>query len=182
MPQVRECTTDALSSAEREVLRAMLGAAYDGDFADEDWAHALGGVHFMVHEGEAIVAHACVVPRALEIRRAGSPPRPFPTGFVEAVATVHGRRGQGLGTAVMRAATVLVRERYALGSLCTGSTSFYARLGWERWRGLTFVRDDAGWSRTPEEDDTIMVLRTPSTGPLELTEDIACEWRPGDVW
>lgn len=182
MHQVDRCTTAALSATERQSLRAMLDVAYDGDFGDEDWTNALGGVHFIVRGGADFLAHGSVVARALEVRYAGSAPRPYPTGYVEAVATVQARRGQGLGSAIMRAATEHLRQGFALGALCTGSHSFYARLGWERWGGRTFVREASGWTPTPEEDDAVMVCRTSTTGPLELTGDIACEWRPGDVW
>jgi len=39
-----------------------------------------------------------------------------------------------------------------------------------------------GRERTAEEDGSILVLRTPATGELELTASITCDWRSGDVW
>ena len=58
----------------------------------------------------------------------------------------------------------------------------YARVGWERWRGPTYVRTDGGPVRTEEEDDGIMILRTPRTPALAGTETLSCEWRAGDAW
>ena len=64
-----------------------------------------------------------------------------------------------------------------------------ARLRWSEidplrltWRGLTSVRTDDGTYRTSGEDGYILVLPTPSSPDLDLTADISCEWRPGDVW
>ena len=58
----------------------------------------------------------------------------------------------------------------------------YARLGWERWRGPTFVRTAGGLVRTEDEDAGIMILRTPRTPALTRTESLSCEWRAGDAW
>lgn len=53
-------------------------------------------------------------------------------------------------------------------------------------RGLpsrpTSARTPHGVVRTEEEDDGIMILRTPRTPPLAGTEALSCEWRTGDAW
>jgi aminoglycoside 2'-N-acetyltransferase I len=104
------------------------------------------------------------------------------TGYVEAVATWPEHEGRGYGSAAMEEAGALIRERYELGALATGRHSFYERLGWERWRGPTFVREVDGIARTPDEDDAILVLRTPRTPPLDLADELICDWRPGHPW
>jgi aminoglycoside 2'-N-acetyltransferase I len=71
---------------------------------------------------------------------------------------------------------------YELGALGTGRHRFYERLGWRTWQGPCFVRTTEGERRTPDEEGFIMVLRTPSTPPIDLTDPISCDWRPGDVW
>ena len=38
---------------ELAAIRALLDEAFDGDFGDDDWEHALGGIHVLVHEGDA---------------------------------------------------------------------------------------------------------------------------------
>ena len=37
-----------------------------------------------------------------------------------------------------------------------------------------------GITRTPDEDGAIYVL--PSTAPLDLSGELTCDWRDGDVW
>ncbi len=160
-----------------DAILALMDEAFEGGFQPEDWDHALGGVHAIAFRGETICAHASVVHRTLWV--AG---RPLRCGYVEAVAVLPPLQGQGLGTAVMQALEPTIR-RYELGALSTGEHHFYARLGWERWRGRTWVRSGTRLIRTEEEDDGVMVLRTPSTPPaMSLESYIACESRPGDAW
>ncbi|HET9437338.1 MAG TPA: hypothetical protein VFO64_03980, partial [Gaiellaceae bacterium] len=59
---VRAHTSD-LGRAELAEIRELLDAAFAGDFADEDWEHALGGVHLLLSEGDRLVGHASVVQR-----------------------------------------------------------------------------------------------------------------------
>jgi len=177
---VRIGPTDALAPAELGSIRSLMEAAFgtgEEAFADDDWQHALGGTHFLLEVDGEIVSHASVVERQLEIGG-----RPFRTGYVEAVATAPDRQGRGYGTAVMRAATDHIRETFELGALGTGAHRFYERLGWETWRGPASVRTPDGETRTPDDEGDILVLRTASSPPFELTEPISCEWRPGDVW
>ena len=131
----------------------------------------------MLARDEALVAHAAVVERVLEV--GGSAVR---AGYVEGVATTPTRQGEGLGSLVMQRVGQLLEAAFELGALSTGRHAFYERLGWERWRGPTFVRHGADIVRTADEDDGIMVLRYGSTSGLDLTLPISCETRPGDDW
>jgi len=145
---------------------------------EEDWAHALGGVHVIASTGGRIVAHAAVVERLLHVGG-----RPLRAGYVEGVAVDPDRQRRGFGTQVMEAVGRLIAERFELGALGTGEHAFYRRLGWETWRGPSFVRLPDGTERpTPAEDGFILVLHTPATPPLDLEAPIVCEWRPGDAW
>ena len=171
----------ALERGEVAVIRQIMTLAFGDDedeaFGEDDWAHALGGVHVVLDlEGE-IITHAAVVERELWMDD-----RPLRTGYVEAVATIPDRQGQGLGSLVMADVNALIRERYELGALGTGSQGFYERLGWVVWQGPTFVRTPSGPQRTPDEDGGIMVLGTPTSPPLVLRASLSCEWRTGDVW
>jgi len=174
--ELRLLPTAALSEPLRAEIRALVDAAFV-DFSDDDWAHSLGGTHVVLVEGALLLAHASVVPRVIEV--AG---RPFAAGYVEAVATRPERQGAGHGTRVMQAVTGVVRAGHQLGALATGSPQFYARLGWERWCGPTYVRDGARLVRTEDEDDAVMVLRTGPTAGIDLTAAITCTARPGDDW
>lgn len=168
--------TTALEGELLERLRRLCEDAFGHPF-DEDWQHALGGTHFVVERRGDPLAHAAVVERALETRGVT-----LRTGYVEAVATRPDAQGRGLGARVLRAATEHIREHYELGALSTGEHAFYEQLGWERWRGPTFVRTDDGRTRTEDEDGGVVILRTPSSPPLDLDAAISCDWRPGDVW
>jgi aminoglycoside 2'-N-acetyltransferase I len=108
--------------------------------------------------------------------------RPIRTGYVEAVATVPRRQGEGLGTRAMAAVGEIIEADFELGTLGTGSHHFYERLGWETWRGPAFVRTPDGDRRTADDEGFILVLRTVRTPTLDLSAAISCEWRPGDVW
>lgn len=178
MPVVRIVESRDLSGAELQAIRRLLDAAFERDFSDDDWDHALGGWHALIEGPSGVVGHAAVVPRRLFI--AGSE---LHTGYVEAVGVWPDRQRSGLGTTVMHAVTDLVRARFELGALSTGAWPFYARLGWERWRGPTFVRRaDGTLRRSPEEDDGVMVLRCTGSPRLDLTASITCDERSGDSW
>jgi aminoglycoside 2'-N-acetyltransferase I len=179
--RVRRLASPELSAAEIAEIRRLLGEAFGHDpeerFEDADWEHALGGTHVVVDDHGLIVAHAAVVERELHV--AG---RPIRTGYVEAVATVPRRQGEGLGTRAMAAVGEIIEADYELGALGTGSHHFYERLGWETWRGPAFVRTPDGDRRTADDEGFILVLRTVRTPTLDLSAAISCEWRPGDVW
>jgi aminoglycoside 2'-N-acetyltransferase I len=131
----------------------------------------------LVLDGGAVVSHAAVVPRELHVDG-----RPVAAGYVEAVATAPARQGQGLGTRAMVEVDRLLRRHHELGALSTGAHAFYERLGWERWRGPTFVRAVDDLVRTPDEDDGIMVLRFGRSTTLDLGAALSCEARIGDDW
>jgi len=82
----------------------------------------------------------------------------------------------------MEAVDAYIRETFELGTLGTGHHHFYERLGWETWRGPSFVRTASGIRRTPDEDGYILALVTGRGPALNLDAEISCEWRPGDVW
>jgi aminoglycoside 2'-N-acetyltransferase I len=173
MRDVDVVPTDELGDERLERIRALLLDAFAGDFSPEDWEHTLGGWHVLV----GAEAHAAVVARTIEVGG-----RPVRAGYVEGVATAPARQGHGLGTRVMRRVGELVRERFDLGVLSTDSPDFYGRLGWERWRGPSYVRHGDRLVRTEDEDEGIMVLRSGPTARLDLTRSIACHSRPGDDW
>jgi aminoglycoside 2'-N-acetyltransferase I len=181
--RVRLLRTRQLTRAEIAEIRALLTTAFDDDdpderFGEDDWHHALGGIHAVVESRGAIVSHASVVRR--ELRVAG---QPLQVGYVEAVATLPAEQRRGFGTVAMSALNDVIRRDHELGALGTGAHGFYERLGWERWRGPTSVRTDRGDRPTPDEDGFILVLRTPrSPADLDLEAPLSCDWRPGDVW
>jgi aminoglycoside 2'-N-acetyltransferase I len=177
--ELREVATAELAPAELAAVRGLVFAEFGPRFSQDDWDHALGGTHVLAVEDGEPVAHAAVVGRTLQ---AGD--RPLRTGYVEAMATRTDRRRRGLASLVMHQTGRVIQAGYELGALSdgTGIPGFYQRFGWEPWQGPTFVAAPQGRVRTPEEDDTVLVLRTPATGPLDLAGPLTCDWRAGDAW
>jgi aminoglycoside 2'-N-acetyltransferase I len=162
----------------RQLMADAFAADEHGGFSDDDWQHALGGAHFALEVDRLIVSHAAVVERTLRVHG-----QPLRTGYVEAVATDPPHQGQGYGSEVMRAVgTYLDEAGFELGVLGTGSQPFYERLGWQVWRGPSFVRVGDREEPTPDEDGYIMFLATATSPALDPAAPISCEWRPGDVW
>lgn len=177
VPTVRRLTTTEASSDRLAEIRHLLDEAFRGDFSNEDWEHTLGGWHVVVEDGDAVVSHAAVVPRILEVAW-----RPVRTGYVESVATAPERQREGLGSLAMAEIAKVLRSEFEMGALSTGDHRFYERLGWERWQGPTFVRRGPALIRTEEEDDALMVLRFGPSKDFELTAALSCESRPGHDW
>jgi aminoglycoside 2'-N-acetyltransferase I len=68
-----------------------------------------------------------------------------------------------------------------LGGLSPSDAKFYARLGWESWRGPTAIRTPAGGLLDTTGED-VMILRLPGTPALHLDARLTAEWRPGELW
>jgi aminoglycoside 2'-N-acetyltransferase I len=169
--------TSQLDRAGLDELRAFLVVAFGGQFDHHDWDHTLGGIHAFARDADGLTAHGAVVQRRL--LHGG---RAFRTGYVEGVAVRVDRRRIGYGRAVMTALDRVIRGAYELGGLSAGepAASLYRSLGWRRWEGRTWVLGPSGLERTPDEDETTYVL--PLASELDLSGDLACDWRDGDVW
>ena len=169
--------TSDLDDETREDARRMVIEAFGGEFTDADWEHALGGMHAMVLDHGALIAHAAVVQRRLLYR--GSALR---CGYVEGVAVREDWRGQGLASAVMDSVEQVIRGAYQFGALNSSAAGrhVYAGRGWLPWQGPTSVLAPVGVTRTPDDDDALFVL--PISVELDVTAEITCDWRDGDVW
>ncbi len=173
--------TAELVDAELAAVRALCDQAFSddsgGDFSDDDWAHALGGVHALGFAGDRLVAHA-----ALVARRFLHADRALRTGYVEAVAVAADRRRRGHGAAVMRALDPYLARGYVLGALATSDDGapLYSALGWTRWPGPTAALTPDGVRPTPDADGAIFVR--PIGVRLDPGRPLICDWRDGDVW
>jgi aminoglycoside 2'-N-acetyltransferase I len=175
--EVRTAHTADLEPATLDAARALLDDVFGDEMTDEDWEHALGGVHALAWEAGELVGHASVVQRRLLHRG-----RALRTGYVEGVAVRADRRRRGHGAALMGALERVIRGAYELGAL--GATDegaqLYTSRGWVRWQGPTSVLAPTGLTRTKEEDGFIYVL--PVSAQLDTSEALTCDWRDGDVW
>ena len=158
-------------------VRALLWDAFD-DFSEDDWQHGVGGTHIVAIDGRDVVGHASVVLRPVYLGE-----RTQGAGYVEGVAVAADRRGQGIGTAVMRTAEQVIKDTYPFAVLSTSEHLFYERLGWRRWQGPTFVVEGGFHRRTPEEDAGVMVLSGDWViAEIDLSLPLAVDARPGDDW
>ena len=175
---VRCARTSDLAPAQLASARALMDAAFGGDFSDDDWTHALGGWHAIVEDGDVVIAHAAVAPRLLTVGT-----HSVTVGYVEAVAVTPARQRTGLGSMVMRAIQEVIRSEFAAGVLSTGEWPFSESRGWRRWQGPTFAREASGaLTRTEDDDDSLMVLEGRTRDPLDRTAPIVCDARAGDAW
>ena len=176
--ELRLAHTADLDAGDRRAVRALLDEAFDQQFTDEAYEHALGGVHALVWEGAELVGHGSVVMRRLLHRE-----RALRTGYVEAVAVRADRRRRGHGHAVMTALERVIGRAYELGALAASDQArdLYAARGWQPWSGRAWVVTlGGGVKRTEQDEGSIYVL--PVSVELDPHGDLACDWRDGEVW
>jgi aminoglycoside 2'-N-acetyltransferase I len=175
--EVRTAHTAELDAATLQAARALLVDVFEGDLTEHDWEHSLGGVHALVWEGTELIGHASVIQRRLLHRG-----RALRTGYVEGVGVRADRRGRGHGAAMMESLERVVRGAYELGALGAAdqAADFYAARGWALWQGPSSTLTPTGIVPTEEEDGCIYVL--PLAVPLDLSGELTCDWRDGDVW
>jgi aminoglycoside 2'-N-acetyltransferase I len=176
MTEVRLVHTAELNPGMRAAARALLFEVFP-DLTEDDWEHCLGGLHALVYEGSELVGHASVIQRRLLYRG-----RALRTGYIEGVAVRANRRRRGYGAAMMAALERVVRGAYELGALGAAEQAieFYLARGWQPWQGPTSVLAPGGLRRTEEDDGAVYVLPVSTT--LDLSDELTCDWRGGDVW
>ncbi|MEE6135721.1 GNAT family N-acetyltransferase [Mycobacterium sp. 050128] len=169
--------TADLDSDTRQRVHHMVADAFAGDFNDDDWEHTLGGMHALIWQHGAIIAHAAVIQRRLIYR--GDALR---CGYIEGVAVREDHRGQGLVHALLDGVEQVLRGAYQLGALSSSvrARGLYAARGWVPWTGPTSVLAPCGPTRTPDDDGTVFVF--PVTVTLDTSAELMCDWRGGDVW
>jgi aminoglycoside 2'-N-acetyltransferase I len=166
--------TRDLSPTMQATIVGLCTRAFDRDFGNL-FDFVTDSMHVLAHRDGVLVGHACWATRRLEPQGAG----PLEIAYVDAVATEPVVQGRGIGSAVIGRLNAAIQV-YPLGGLSTPRVAFYARLGWERWPGPTAVRAATGLIPTP--DDTVMILRTLSTPPLDTSALLIADWRDGQPW
>lgn len=170
------CRDHELNSTQFAAIRTLLDAAFEHEFSDEDNNHANGGTRVIAMDGDQIVGHAAVIARTIMI--AGTP---HTVGYVEGVAVLPHRQGQGIGAEMMRRITRMCGDTYQISMLSTGEQDFYAKFGWQRFVGQSYVDDHGTITRTADEDEGLMVYTT-LTHLNQPGVAFVCDWRTGDVW
>ena len=169
--------TARVDRATLDAARALVDEAFGGEFGDDDWEHALGGLHALAFEGTRLVGHGALVQR--RVLHQG---RTLRCGYVEAVGVVPDRRRQGLASAVMAELEWVTRRAYDLGALSAtdAGSGLYLSRGWRLWAGPTSALTPSGIRRTPDDDGSVHVLV--GGAELDLSAELTCDWRDGDVW
>lgn len=175
--KIQVAHTSVLGAEVLDRARQLLVEVFEGDWTEEDWEHSLGGVHVLAFDGAALVGHGAVVQRRLI-----HDDKALRTGYVEGVGVRSDLRGNGVGAQIMTELENIIRAAYVLGALSSSEEAleFYARRGWRNWEGATLALTPAGIQRTADDDGGIYVL--PTTAPLDLTGDLICDWRDGELW
>jgi aminoglycoside 2'-N-acetyltransferase I len=177
MSEIVIAHTADLDAQTLQAIRALLDEVFGKELSEEDWQHALGGMHAMTWDGDELVGHASVV-----LRRVMYKHQAVRTGYVEAVGVKAAHRGRGHAGAMMAKLERIIAGAYELGAL--GATEMaaglYASRGWQLWRGPTSTITPEGIVQTPWEDGSIYVL--PVTAELDLDAELTCDWREGDAW
>ncbi len=166
-----------LNQVQRAAIVAVCTRAYAEDASDlfEMFPHA---THVLGMLGNRLVSHALWVTRLLQVDGSTT----LNTAYVEAVATDPHFQRRGFASAVLRhLAREVDRLAFDLAALSPSDPAFYARLGWELWRGPLFIRTARGLERSPAEEQ-VMILRLTRTPPLDLTRALSAEWRRGELW
>ncbi|MFJ9825476.1 GNAT family N-acetyltransferase [Streptomyces sp. NPDC101160] len=170
--------THELGAERLRAVREMLDDAFDGEFSDEDWDHALGGLHAWTEDEWGVAAHGSLV-----MRRVLHHGRSYRVGYVEAVAVRAELRRQGLGGRIMGELERAIDGAYAFGALSAseGGAGLYRGRGWRLWRGRIETLSPAGIVRLPDEEDSTYLW--PAAGrPLpDPAEPLVFDWRDGDV-
>ena len=176
MRELRTAHTADLDPAVLAAARDLLYDVFGDELEESDWEHALGGVHALIWEGDELIGHASVV-----MRRMLHGGRALRCGYVEAVAVRADHQRRGHGGTQMEAVERVIRGAYDLGAL--GGTDegawLYLRRGWKLWEGPLFALTPDGVVRTADVDGAVYVL---PVAPLDLSGDLTCDWRDGDVW
>ncbi|MEY2553159.1 MAG: aminoglycoside 2-N-acetyltransferase [Ilumatobacteraceae bacterium] len=169
--------TADLDPAVLAAARALLDVAFDGEMADDDWEHALGGMHAIAWHGDQLVGHASVVQRRLV--HDGHALR---TGYVEGVGVHPAWQRRGVGGRMMAALEQIIESAYDIGGLGASDDAvrMYTQRGWVKWLGRASAITPTGVIHTPDEEGFIYVL--PCRTTLDLRGELTCDWRDGDVW
>lgn len=167
--------SEDLSEREYSEILALLSRAYREDYKPFSETF-YGATHILGRYQGLLVTHALWITRCLQC--ASLPP--LRTAYVEAVATEDDYRNRGLATAIMRRLAEEIRD-FDLGGLSASRHGFYARIGWQLWRGPLFIRTTEGLVPTPNEHD-VMVLFLPNKPVLDLDAPLSAEWREGELW
>ncbi|MFC8671086.1 GNAT family N-acetyltransferase [Streptomyces griseorubiginosus] len=169
--------TEKLDEKELKELKGMLESVFGKErYTQESWEHCLGGIHYLLRYGDKLVAHGALVPRYL--RQGDMELRGV---YGESMATLSDWRNLGFGTAIVALATAEIRRNYDIGVFAGSRYGFYRRLGWDKWRGPTFVETARGIELKGPDRGAVMFW-LPDHSIVDPDADLTTISRSGDDW
>jgi aminoglycoside 2'-N-acetyltransferase I len=173
---VKSARTEELNADTRASIIHVCRTAHQED----DFTHLFsyipsGGIHVLAYREHEVVSHAVATTRWLQ-------PEGLPllrTAYVDAVATLPAYQGQGIASTLMRHLATVISD-FEIACLETERVSFYARVGWEVWRGPLAGRRATELLPTPDQKG-IMILRLARTPPLDVESLLVIEY-DGRIW
>lgn len=175
---VTNARTEELDTTTRnQVIDLCVAAHEEEDFRNLFSYVPSGAWHFLAYHGDRLTSHAMVTTRWLQPDGQVL----LKTAYIDAVSTLPAYQGQGHGSAVMRRLAGDIDDEYTIACLETDREGFYARLGWESWRGPLAGRCEQGLVPTPDQRG-IMILRLSGTPPLDLDSLLTIECQTGRIW
>ena len=173
---VTSARTEELNADTRASIIHVCRTAHQED----DFTHLFsyipsGGIHVLAYREHELVSHAVATTRWLQ-------PKGLPllrTAYIDAVATLPAYQGQGIGSTLMRHLATVLAD-FEMACLQTERVSFYARSGWEVWRGPLAGRRATELLPTPDQKG-VMILRLARTPPLDVESLLVIEYN-GRIW
>ena len=173
---VTSARTEELNAETRASIIHVCKTAHQ----EEEFTHLFsyipsGGIHVLAYREHEVVSHAVATTRWLQ-------PKGLPllrTAYIDAVATLPAYQGQGIGSTLMRHLATVLAD-FEMACLQTERVSFYARLGWEVWRGPLAGRRATELLPTPDQKG-VMILRLARTPPLDVESLLVIEY-DGRIW
>jgi aminoglycoside 2'-N-acetyltransferase I len=173
---VTSARTEELNAETRaSIIHVCRTAHQEDDFTRLFSYIPSGGIHVLAYREQELVSHAVATTRWLQ-------PEGLPllrTAYIDAVATLPAYQDQGIGSTLMRHLATVIAD-FEIACLETDRVSFYARLGWEVWRGPLAGRRATELLPTPDQKG-IMILRLARTPALDLDSLLVIEY-DGRIW
>ena len=110
--------------------------------------------------------------------------RALRAGYVEGVGVRADHRRRGHASAMMEALERVIRDAYDLGAL--GATDdaarFYSGRGWRLWGGRLSALTPDGVRADARRGGRRSTCCRSRACALDLSGELTCDWRDGDVW
>jgi aminoglycoside 2'-N-acetyltransferase I len=173
---ITSALTEDLNAATRDsIIQVCIMAHHEDDFKNLFSYIPSDGIHILAYHKRDLVSHAVVTTRWLQPEGQ----RLLRTAYVDAVATLPAYQGQGIGSKVLRHLASVISD-FEIACLETERESFYARVGWESWRGALAGRRETELLPTPDQKG-IMILRLDRTPALDLDGSLTIQY-DGRIW